>query len=128
MLLKFLITLLLNCKLILILWQLQIFLINGIFLYSLWKHVFYHAIFITDRLNKVRTKLKNDIKSSKMTFNSTSISIQLKTKEIENIKNQNTERRKPSFTKRIQVENADLYKPVPNKTMTTRKTCINIIS
>ena len=72
-----------------------------IFLYSLWKHVFYHAIFITDRLNKVRTKLKNDIKSSKMTFNSTSISIQLKTKEIENIKNQNTERRKPSFTKRI---------------------------
>ena len=36
------------------------------------------------------------------------------------MKNQKTERRKPSFTKE-QVENADLYKPELNKIMTTGK-------
>ena len=90
------------------------------------KHVFCNAIFITDRLNKVITKLKNVIKSFEMTLNSKHGTEKIKNKNQRNIniKNQNTERSKPSFTKKIQVENADLYKPVPNKTMTTRKNCI----
>ena len=36
------------------------------------------------------------------------------------MKNQNTERQKPSFPKE-QVENTDLYKPVMNKIMTICK-------
>ena len=36
------------------------------------------------------------------------------------MKNQNTERQKPSFPKK-QVENTDLCKPVPNKIMTTHE-------
>ena len=36
----------------------------------LWKHVFYNATFVTDCLNKVRTKLKNVVKPFEMTLNS----------------------------------------------------------
>ena len=36
------------------------------------------------------------------------------------MKNQNTERQKPNVPKKW-VENADLYKPLPSKVMTTRK-------
>ena len=61
-----------------------------------------------------------------MTLNSKHGTEKIKNKNQRNIniKNQNTERRKPSFIKKIQVENADLYKLVPNKKMTTRKNCI----
>ena len=92
----------------------------------LWKHVFYKAIFITDYLNKVKTKLKNVIQSFEMTLNSKHRTENIKIKNLRNrnIKNQTIKRRKPTFIRRIQVENADLYKPVPNKTMITRKNCI----
>ena len=65
-----------------------------------WEHVFYNAIFITNCLNKVRTKLKNVIKFFEMTLNSKHRTEKIKAKyqKNRNIKNQNTER--PSFTKR----------------------------
>ena len=46
--------------------------------------------------------------------------IKAKSQRYRNMKNQNTERQKPSFPKEW-VENADLYEPVLNKTMTTCK-------
>ena len=60
-------------------------------------------LYLTDRLNKVRTKLKNGIKSFEMTQNSKHRTEKIKTKNQRNrnMKNQNTERRKASFTKRI---------------------------
>ena len=42
------------------------------------------------------------------------------------MKNQNTERRKPTFPKES-VENADLHKPVLNKITTTREQCTKYI-
>ena len=79
----------------------------------LWDHNFYNAV-LTDRLNKVRIILKrtlliilpdyiNAIKYFKMTLNSKHRKEKLSTKNqrYKNAKNQNTERRKPSFTKRI---------------------------
>ena len=54
-----------------------------------------------DHLNKVKTKLNNVIKSSMTTLNSKDGTEKLKIKEIESVKNQNTERRKPSFSRRI---------------------------
>ena len=64
--------------------------------------------------------------SFEMTLDSKHGTGKIKTKNLRNrnIKNENTERRKPSFTIKIQVENEDLYKLLPNKTMTTRKNCI----
>ena len=92
----------------------------------LWKYAFYKAIFITDYLKKVRTKLKNVIQSFEMTLNSKHRTENIKIKNLRNrnIKNQTIKRRKPTFIRRIQVENADLDKLVTNKTMITRKNCI----
>ena len=42
------------------------------------------------------------------------------------MKNQNTERRKPTFPKEL-VENVDLHKPVLNKITTTREQCTKYI-
>ena len=58
---------------------------------------------LTDCLNKVRSKLKNVIKSFAMTLNSKHRTEKMKTKyqRNRNIKQQNTETQKPSFTKRI---------------------------
>ena len=66
----------------------------------LWKHVF---CILIDRLNKVRTKLKNVIQSFEMTLNSKHRTEKIKTKNQRNrsMKSQNTERRKPRFTKRM---------------------------
>ena len=52
------------------------------------KHIFSNPIlcilfFITDHLNKVRTKLKNVIKTFEMTLNSKHRAEKIKTKEIE---------------------------------------------
>ena len=49
----------------------------------------------------MKTKLNNVIKSSMTTLNSKDGTEKLKIKEIESVKNQNTERRKPSFSRRI---------------------------
>ena len=64
------------------------------------KHVFH---ILTDRLNEGRTKLKNVIKSFEMTLNSKHRTQKIKSKNqrYRNMKNQNTERRKPSITNRI---------------------------
>ena len=61
------------------------------------------SFILTDRLNKVRTKVKNVIKSFEMTLKSKHKTEKLKTKSqrSRNMENQNKERRKPSFTKRI---------------------------
>ena len=58
---------------------------------------------LTDCLNKVKTKLKNVIKSFGMTLNSKHRTEKVKNKNQRNrnMKNKNTERRKPSFTKRM---------------------------
>ena len=69
------------------------------------KKLFFHkkTCSLTDSLNKVRTKLKNVIKSFEMTLNSKHSTEKLKTKNQRNrnMKSQNTERRKPSFTNKI---------------------------
>ena len=46
--------------------------------------------------------------------------IKTRNQRYRNMKNQNTERQKPSCAKKY-VENTDIYKPVLNKTMTTCK-------
>ena len=46
--------------------------------------------------------------------------IKAKNQRYRNMKNQNTERQKPSFPKE-QIENANLYKTALDKTMTTCK-------
>ena len=58
----------------------------------------------------------------RITFNSKHRTGKIKAKNprYRNMKNKITERQKPSFPK-DQVENADLYKSVLNKIMTTRK-------
>ena len=84
--------------------------INGIFLYKqtsleagFYNAIVYILFFIADYLNKVRTKLKNIIQSFEITMNSKHRPEKLKTKNHRNrnMKNQNTQRRKLSFTKRI---------------------------
>ena len=70
----------------------------------LWKHVFSNAILcILFFINKVRIKLKNVIKPFEMTLNSKHSAEKIKNKNQRNrlMKNQNTQRRKPSFIKRI---------------------------
>ena len=79
---------------------------------------------VADHLNKVRRKLKNVIKSdiikNDIGFKTQNKKIKAKNQRYGNMKNQNTERQKASFSKE-QVENVDLYKPVSNKTMATCK-------
>ena len=63
-------------------------------------------LYLTDRLNKVRTKLKNVIKSFEMTLNSNYRLEKIKTENQRNRKMKketpkNTERQKPSFSKKI---------------------------
>ena len=69
-----------------------------------WKHVFSNTslcilFFITDHLNKVRTKLNNVIKSFEMTLNSKHRAKKKQRKR--NMKSQNTQKRKLSFIKRV---------------------------
>ena len=59
--------------------------------------------------------IKNDIE-----FKIQNKKIKAKIQRHRNMRNQNTDRQKPSLPKE-QVENVDLYKPVLNKTMTTSK-------
>ena len=98
-------------------WQSRFFFTNEIFLYKASLEACFlerDSCSLTDRLNKVRTILKttwlitlpdntNVKKSLEMTLNSKHRTEKLKTKNhrYRNTKNQNTERRKPSFTKWI---------------------------
>ena len=72
------------------------------------KHVFH---ILPDRLNEGRTKLKNVIKSFEMTLNSKYRTQKIKSKNqrYRNMKNQNTERRKPGITNRIGRECRIIY-------------------
>ena len=67
----------------------------------------------------MRTKLENVIKSFEMTLNSKHRTEKIKSKNQRNrnMKSQNTERRKPSLTRRIGRK----YKPVLNKIMNTHE-------
>ena len=86
------------------------FFINIIFLYkeNSLEACFLHrnSFILTNGLNKVRTKLKNVVKSFEMTLNSKhgTEKIKNKNKWNRNMKNQNTERQKTSFTKRIGIK------------------------
>ena len=79
----------------------------------------------TDRLCNVRTKLKCLIDYSNVTeaFEMVSNSKHRqknKQQRYRRTNNENTERRKPSFTHEL-VENTDVHKPTLNKIMTTHK-------
>ena len=67
----------------------------------------------------MRTKLENVIWSFEMTRNSKDRTEKIKSKNQRNtnMKSQNTERRKPSLTRRI----GGKYKPVLNKIMSTHE-------
>ena len=67
----------------------------------------------------MRIKLKN-VKSFEMTLNCKHRTEVIKTKnQNRNMKIQSSERRNPSFTEI--GKNADLYKPIQNKIITTRE-------
>ena len=83
-------------------------------------------LYLTDRLNKVRTKLKNVIKSFEMTLNSNYRLEKIKTenqrnRKMKKKKSQKTQKDKNLVLAKKQVENADFYKPVLNEIMTTRE-------
>ena len=76
-------------------------------------------LYLTERLNNVRSKLKNVIRSFEMTLNSKHRTEKIKTQKQrnENMKSQNTEKRIPPE----KLENVDLNKPVLNKIKTTHE-------